>query len=184
MDNTKQYNSETRTAYKGKLLGVVALLGICSLTAWTIPGINNANADRGVNNINQECSTIGGEGGNGAAGGESGPSQGGASGNGGTGGAGGTGGTGGAGESGGIGGSGGAGGTGGASGATGSGGAGGQSSGGDGGEGGRGGDGDTICIIDDSFRSRHTIMTITKAGSGLGITNGMIGMMGPMMPMP
>jgi hypothetical protein len=68
--------------------------------------------------------------------------------------------------------------------AGGAGGAGGRSIGGESGEGGRGGDADITCIIDDSFRSRHTIMMITKAGSGLGITNGMIGMMGPMMPMP
>ena len=42
------------------------------------------------------------------------------------------------------------------------------------------------CIIDDSFRSRHTIMQTMSPGaaSGLGISSGMIGFMTPMMPIP
>ena len=68
---------------------------------------------------------------------------------------------------------------------TGSGGAGGQSPGGDGGEGGRGGDGEVTCIIDDSFRSRTTIIQNTLSPKSIiGSSTGWIGPITPIMPIP
>ena len=160
MTKTK-YKAETtgRRTNTSLLVSLVALLGICSLTAWTTPGINSAYASLG--DIDQECHAFGGDGGRGAAGGEAGTSEGGPSGASGTGG------------------------TGGAGGATGSGGAGGQSPGGDGGEGGRGGAADVTCIIDDSFRSRTTIIQNTLSPkSTIGLSGGMIGLITPVIPMP
>ena len=189
MDNPKQHNAlNTRMIIaKSTLFGLAALLSVGALTAWTVPGISSAYA-RDAYTINQECYTIGGNGGNGATGGAAGSSQGGASGAGGAGGngqTGATGGTGGTGNSGGTGGTGGAGGPGGTGGNSGVGGAGGQSPGGDGGRGGRGGDGDTTCIIDDSFRSRTTIIQNTLSPkSTIGLSTGMIGFMTPIMPLP
>ncbi|MGH9953418.1 MAG: hypothetical protein ACRD5J_17505 [Nitrososphaeraceae archaeon] len=91
----------------GMMMCLVALLGVCSLTAWTVPGINSAFA---ISPIRQECLSIGGDGGSGAEGGAGGPASGGPSG---AGGGGGTGGTGGAGDNDGTGGAGGEGGRGG-----------------------------------------------------------------------
>jgi len=178
MTKTKSKAEATgRRTNTGLLVSLVALLGICSLTAWTIPGINSAYASLG--DIDQECDAFGGDGGSGAAGGEAATSEGGPSGASGTGGTGGTGGATGSG------GEGGAGGTGGAGGATGAGGAGGQSPGGDGGEGGRGGDADVTCIIDDSFRSRTTIIQNTLSPkSTIGLSGGMIGLITPIIPTP
>jgi hypothetical protein len=161
----------------GTLIGLVTLLSVCTLTAWTIPQINTAYAILG--HIKQECYTIGGAGGSGASGGTAGSSDGGPSGSTGTGG------TGGAGGSTGSGGTGGAGGVGGAGGNSGEGGGGGESPGGEGGEGGRGGDGDVTCIIDDSFRSRTTIIQNTLSPkSTIGIASGIIGHIAPIMPIP
>ena len=191
MENPKQHSIETtRHARTRKtiFLGLVSMLSVCVLTAYTVPlAVNSAYA---VGGYNQECASIGGNGGSGALGGDSDSAEGGWSGDSGdtgTGGAGGTGGTGGnSGSSGGTGGTGGAGGAGGASGAggnTGAGGEGGESSGGDGGQGGRGGDADVVCIIDDSFRSRTSIFQNTLSPkSMLGLSNGMIGPIIPIIP--
>lgn len=180
--NNIRHIGELAAAKKSRsntMICLVALVGVCSLTAWTVPGISNATADRGVYDINQECFVLGGEGAGGATGGASGPATGGPSG---TGGGGGTGGTGGAGDNGGTGGAGGQGGTGGNSG---TGGAGGESTGGAGGEGGRGGDGEVTCIIDDSFRSRTTIIQNTLSPkSTIGLSTGWIGPITQVIPIP
>lgn len=193
MENPKQYTAETAGHAKTRktiFLGLVSLLSVCVLTAYTVPLV--VNSAYAVGRYDQECASIGGDGGNGALGGDSDSADGGESGDSGdtgTGGAGGAGGTGGnSGASGGTGGTGGAGGSGGASGDggnTGAGGAGGESSGGEGGKGGRGGDADVVCIIDDSFRSRTTIFQNTLSPkSMLGLSNGMIGPIVPIIPLP
>ena len=152
----------------GMMMCLVALLGICSLTAWTVPGINSAFA---ISPIRQECLSIGGDGGSGAEGGAGGPASGGPSG---AGGGGGTGGTGGAGDNDGTGGAGGEGGTGGNSG-----------TGGTGGEGGRGGDGDVTCIIDDSVNTRtHIIQNTLSPKSVIGLPHGIISPIAPIIALP
>jgi hypothetical protein len=160
----------------GMMICLVALRGVCSLTAWTVPGINSAFA---ISPIGQECLSIGGDGGSGAEGGAGGPAGGGPSG---AGGGGGTGGTGGAGDNDGTG---GAGGEGGAGGNSGTGGAGGASPGGAGGEGGRGGDGDVTCIIDDSVNTRtHIIQNTLSPKSVIGLPHGIISPIAPMIALP
>ena len=178
MNNTR-YKGESaeKKSKRSTMICLVALLGVCSLTAWTVPGINSALA-RGAP-INQECFNLGGEGGGGASGGASGPATGGPSG---AGGGGGTGGTGGVGDNGGTGGLGGQGGTGGNSG---TGGAGGESAGGAGGEGGRGGDGDVTCIIDDSVNTRtHIIQNTLSPKSVIGLSHGLISPIAPIIAIP
>ena len=148
MNNSKDIGKlVSKNASYCRIMGLVGLLSIGLLTTSMVPEINPAQAAiQRERDIHQECLTAGGDGGNGGTAGEGGASEGGGTG---TGGAGGTGGTG---E--GEGGTGGAGGTGGNSGTGGNAGA---VTGGNSGDGGQGGDGKTICIIDDSFRSKTSI---------------------------
>jgi hypothetical protein len=171
----KEETLQNRTR-NGTMICLVALLGICSLTAWTVPGINSALA---ISPINQECDALGGDGGDGADAGAGGTATGGPSG---AGGGGGIGGAGGAGDNEGTGGAGGQGGTGGNSGA---GGTGGESPGGAGGEGGRGGDADVTCIIDDSVNTRtHIIQNTLSPKSVIGLPHGIISPIAPLIAMP
>ena len=161
MNNSNEKgNVVTKKASYYRIMSLVGLLSVGLMTAWMVPGINSAQA--AVLDIHQECLTIGGDGGNGGTAGDGGASEGGGSG------AGGTGGTGGNGETSGTG---GAGGTGGVSGTGGSGGA---ANGGASGDGGQGGDGRTICKIDDSFRSKTSIVQNTLSPkSNIGAPSGL-----------
>jgi hypothetical protein len=167
MNNIKRKEETVQKRTRnGTMMCLVALLGVCSLTAWAVPGINSALA---ISPIDQECYVLGGDGGDGGNGGAGGPGTGGPSG---AGGGGGTGGAGGDGDNDGTGGNGGAGGLGGNSGTGGE----GSSSGGSGGEGGRGGDGDVTCIIDDSVNTRtHIIQNTLSPKSAIGLSHGIIG---------
>ncbi len=177
MNNIKYKGESVEKRTRNRtMICLVALLGVCSLTAWTVPGISSALA---ISPIKQECFVLGGDGGSGASGGNGGPASGAPSG---AGGGGGTGGTGGAGDNGGTGGTGGQGGTGGN---TGAGGAGGESAGGAGGEGGRGGDGDVTCIIDDSVNTRtHIIQNTLSPKSVIGLSHGLISPIAPIIAIP
>src|SRR5918995_1834953 len=73
--NSIKHKEETlqKKTRNGTTMCLVALLGVCSLTAWTVPGINSALA---ISPIDQECYVLGGEGGDGANGGAGGPAAG------------------------------------------------------------------------------------------------------------
>ena len=175
--NSIKHKEETlqKRTRNGTMMCLVALIGVCSLTAWTAPGINSALA---ISPINQECAVLGGDGGDSGDGGAGGPVTGGPSG---AGGEGGTGGAGGDGDNDGTGGNGGTGGLGGNSGNGGQ----GTSPGGSSGEGGRGGDGDVTCIIDDSVNTRtHIIQNTLSPKSVIGLPHGIISPIAPFIAMP
>ena len=162
MNNSKDIGKfVSKKASYCRIMSLVGLLSIGLLTASLVPGINPAQA--AILDIHQECLTAGGDGGNGGTAGDGGASEGGGTGTGGTGG------TGGSGE-----GQDATGGAGGIGGNSGTGGNAGAATGGNSGDGGQGGDGRTICKIDDSFRSKTSIVQNTLSPkSNIGAPEGL-----------